>query len=1719
MHWLSPLRLGVLSLFLFLTACGGGGGDSAPAVVQPQPDPASWLQGSAVNSALVGAEIKLFRFDTDGTEVEIVAGSAPVLTDADGDYKFWITGGSIDASTGPLILRSVGGTMNSAAAPKLEAVLADSSGLQADGATLTQHLSLGSSVAASLLRLQATQAAAAPSAADAAGIISLVEQQLAIGLDQDPSDPTQPLAIYAQSVDENLGLSQTPDNAPAVNEFIDYLALNLNSDSGQLDNTMQDPATGLMVPASFNNIGSGLLASLVPQGPASFQTVKISLDKREIENDGMDTAFLTASLVDGTGAPVADGTVVMYENTAGRVVMSRNRSSTVDGSSRINITSVWPGAAQVTVLYEGADQALHSAVVEMNIVNNVADVVDTIPPKVSSAGATSNTEILVSFSEAMRGGIEGAENPAHYRVSAVNSLLTPKTGAAKATSGEKSGSGDQDNQKPEVRIIGAELILPDRKTVRLTTLSQSDLLYAVRVVNLSDVNGNGMSAGEQFDSDPTRAEFEGVPPSGAEVVDTDGDGLSDSDEQRGWIVTTVTAAGVVLTFEVTSDPLNPDTDGDGVTDNEEFHGALNPRTADSDGDTLTDDQEWNTIFSDGLNQDTDGDGVQDGFEYYTFRTSPILADTDGDQISDPDEVAAGNRNPLVADLPSPRISVGNLSLQLNTKFSITNESGQVREETKTNESTLSRGTEDAQSSSSENSTKNTLEFSEELKLTKNFGISAGVASATIEGTFGSKQGSERGSTFTAGQESARSSEEEYHDSLTISATRDVRESVNRDIESASIKAFVSIDNLGDVPFTISNLELTAQTQDPNNRRRVIPVASLVPENESLGSVNLGALGDTSRGPFVFATSQESVFPQQVQELMKNPRGLVVQIANFDITDELGRNFSFTSRDVLDRTAGITFDMGDGRTETYRVATASAHDRATGRPLGIPMSYALEVIGLQRYAYVRDGGNGILETAAAGDDDSGDKSPGSWVESGSIAITAGENGLLEAVVAGDDVLMEPDYATALKEDKATIRDSGNRRSETIAAGDDVQLAPLGTMVAPDQVLIHAGPDGVLQTAPAGDDRVVAPSRPYRVLSRFRDTRVDPGIDSFWVLFRSSRGGAVDLDDMVIRAGENYDFAYVQDQDADGVWASEEYLHGSSDLMVNTDGCAGPLTDRTSADNCDNLSDQQEIQEGWKIKLANSPEFIQVYSNPNQGDSDRDGVFDDQERACGLDPRQRDTDLDGLTDWEELNGLRLGVGGNTTPMVSRDPDTNEVVYEIVSYSGPAIFPLVDHAVNVDCNIATGLDGFATNPLSNDTDGDLVDDYAELQLGLNPNDSSDGPSYLDDDGDGVPNMIENEGFLITVNGLEYRVYSNPYDPDSDDDGLPDLLEHMLRSNPSAGLVARCESGACLESGVDTDGDGFGDIDEYANNGAACVTTVVGSVCQRFDSLVSNGWRDFVSRCQAADVCNPASIAQAVTDISAQYGTNLNERDSDFDGLEDWQERTEDFTITVNGVTQVLVAPVSDPLVANTDADEGDTILDGEELFLGVDGFRTNPGSGDTDGDTRLDQIEIQRRLNPTEADKRVSYVISNLTLSGIAASSSQLAWRYRNNGDTVCSIGDEIGVSPGYVWTSETVDIDAQCTLMRRQNVLVDRENTEMVLTFDANEVDGTFDGYGYQCGTLETNCDETSPTQTVVISFDENTLNSNLNVPRVIRVPVTQRVEDVLIIDFDVVITVD
>ena len=90
-----------------------------------------------------------------------------------------------------------------------------------------------------------------------------------------------------------------------------------------------------------------------------------------------------------------------------------------------------------------------------------------------------------------------------------------------------------------------------------------------------------------------------------------------------------------------------DSDGDGLTDELETALGTDPLLIDSDADGVSDSDEIDFYGTDALDPDTDGDGLDDAEELLTYGTNPLLDDTDGDAVSDGDEVVAGS-DPLDA---------------------------------------------------------------------------------------------------------------------------------------------------------------------------------------------------------------------------------------------------------------------------------------------------------------------------------------------------------------------------------------------------------------------------------------------------------------------------------------------------------------------------------------------------------------------------------------------------------------------------------------------------------------------------------------------------------------------------------------------------------------------------------------------------------------------------------------------------------------------------------------------------------------------------------------------------------------------------------------------------------------------------------------------------------------------------------------------------------------
>ena len=306
--------------FGFGSCGGGGGGDGVSSGSDGTSLPsssASAITGSAVKGPVEGAEVHVFYFGEDGIPVEICPdGYAecatnppdpwPVLTGPGGSFSFPVNGEDLMGITSPLIIRTAGGTMYDGDAPTLAAVLADPQPLTFAQVAVSCSLSAASSVAAGLLGNLSEYMGAAPALDDAEKMITLVEEQLKVDLSENPAENGTQTGILNQCIDQNLDLLTTPGNNSAVNEFIDYLVANLNSSSGVLDETMDDPDyPGIDTGASFAPFG-GQLVSILGSDPAGFILMNLTSDRPYVENNGADTAVITATFTDAAGRPCQD---------------------------------------------------------------------------------------------------------------------------------------------------------------------------------------------------------------------------------------------------------------------------------------------------------------------------------------------------------------------------------------------------------------------------------------------------------------------------------------------------------------------------------------------------------------------------------------------------------------------------------------------------------------------------------------------------------------------------------------------------------------------------------------------------------------------------------------------------------------------------------------------------------------------------------------------------------------------------------------------------------------------------------------------------------------------------------------------------------------------------------------------------------------------------------------------------------------------------------------------------------------------------------------------------------------------------------------------------------------------------------------------------------------------------------------------------------------------
>ena len=180
-------------------------------------------------------------------------------------------------------------------------------------------------------------------------------------------------------------------------------------------------------------------------------------------------------------------------------------------------------------------------------------------------------------------------------------------------------------------------------------LSDSDeILYGTNPL-LDDSDTDGLKDGEEIYIYGTNASN----------PDTDNDGLNDGEEVYTYDTNATNADtdkdGLNDGDEINlydTNVTNPDTDEDGLSDGDEINSyETNATNPDTDGDGLTDGLEVNTHETDPKSRDSDDDGLEDGIEISQYHTNPLNEDSDGDTLKDGDEInhATEATNPLKQD--------------------------------------------------------------------------------------------------------------------------------------------------------------------------------------------------------------------------------------------------------------------------------------------------------------------------------------------------------------------------------------------------------------------------------------------------------------------------------------------------------------------------------------------------------------------------------------------------------------------------------------------------------------------------------------------------------------------------------------------------------------------------------------------------------------------------------------------------------------------------------------------------------------------------------------------------------------------------------------------------------------------------------------------------------------------------------------------------------------
>ncbi|HXE96930.1 MAG TPA: hypothetical protein VN642_11020, partial [Dongiaceae bacterium] len=297
--------------------------------------------------------------------------------------------------------------------------------------------------------------------------------------------------------------------------------------------------------------------------------------------------------------------------------------------------------------------------------------------------------------------------------------------------------------------------------------------------------------------------------------------------------------------------------------------------------------------------DPDGDGLTNEEELLA-GTSPVLADTDGDGISDFDEIKSLGFdpeidpltfNPLAADLPLLGVALVSPPV---IKLILT----EINVETKVFEVDRTEENAHAVDQSVTDSVVETIELDQTSSNSVTFtnGI-AGDPTLSYDITKILTRDTSFSFTKTQTEENVKSITEIE----AFSKTHEI------DASGGVLRVLVSLANLGNIPFRVDHIVLSAQIPDPSDPSRFFPVGNLVYDT-SQNYTGFPSFSIPPGGVFpavVFVNTTLDL--ETALMVLKNPGALLITIATFELSDVDGTPFGFNFTDIRARDALIVID--------------------------------------------------------------------------------------------------------------------------------------------------------------------------------------------------------------------------------------------------------------------------------------------------------------------------------------------------------------------------------------------------------------------------------------------------------------------------------------------------------------------------------------------------------------------------------------------------------------------------------------------------------------------------------------------------------------------------------------------------------------------------------------------------------------------------------------------